>query len=223
VRDLVEIRNPMSFIFDACGNASTAQGRYVWPALAEFKLYNYTQVYCDDMYDVAIDAGGARGWGPNIYNTTSSSYVNGAVMMNQNNPSGLNRTGVVGGQNASDPSGYSPILKMANTIQATWVTQATTPPALTTYTFTDNIWDASAGGTNQNRTTLGAQAAGITAAMARDVANTFRGRYSALSGVSVGANDRETELNVLDFILYDWQNRNWHERLQREFRAPAGR
>jgi hypothetical protein len=220
VRDFIDIRNPMSLIHDASGNADVSQGNWAWPAVSTFKLYNHTQVYCDDMYDVAIDGGGARGWGPTVYCTSATSYVNGSILLNQNNPSGSNRVGVVGGANGRGLTNY---LAMANMIQATWVTQGTSNPTLTTYTQTNNIWDAAAGGTNLNRTTLAGQAAGITAAMARDIANTFRGRYSALSGVSVGADDRATELNVLDFILYDWQNRNWHERLQREFRAPAGR
>jgi hypothetical protein len=213
----------MSLIHDAAGNATTAQGRYAWPALATFKLYNHTQFSADDMYYLPADGSGNRGDGPSIFNSSSSSYVNGSVLLNQAGTVSGNQKGIRGGQNADDPSGFSPVLKMNNTIQAVWVTQDTSAPALTTYTFNHNIWDAAAGGTNLNRTTLAGQAAGITAALSRDIANTFRGRWSALSGVSVGGSDYDTELNVMDFILYDWQNRNWHERLQREFRAPAGR
>lgn len=213
LKDLVEVRCPMGFIWAAYGNAAAA-----WPAGSILTCDNHLMIGSADITDLEVSE--RRGWGPYMIGCVTGSRYSGGILLNQDNPSSSNRRALTC---TSDPgNNIATVLDMRNCILGGWGAQDQSAGTNVTKSFSHNIWDDSATGTNKNRTALGAQAAGITAAMARNVHTTFRQAYSELSGVTVDGDPLVTERNVMDYLV-SHPEINWHKRFREHFAGPMGR
>jgi hypothetical protein len=218
--NVMEFMCPMGSIFDPNGNTSFATND-AFPSGTTIKWRNHLQF---DTEDAGVTPNSVpRSEGPTFYTTIAGSYYeSGLMMVNTNNTSGLNQVGL----SLDDHTrGIATTMQFRNVRLLNWSGNDISAKTNTTRVDAYNIWGNPASGTNQNQTTLAD--ANIAAALTRNIHQTFRTRYSELSGVTVvntnttRADQIATCTNVFDFVASNWGPR-WIHRLGREFRNPMG-
>jgi hypothetical protein len=218
--NVMEFLCPMGSIFDPNGNAS-APANAAFPTGSKIVWRNHLQF---DTEDAGVPPNNVpRSMGPTFYTSSVGSYYeSGLMMVNTNNTSGLNQVGLSLDDHART---IATTMQFRNTRLLNWAGNDTSAKANTTRVDDYNIWGNPASGTNQNQTTLAD--ANIAAALTRNIYQTFRTRYSELSGVTVvnanttRADQIATCTNVFDYMASNWGPR-WIHRLGREFRNPMG-
>lgn len=197
IQNHVSVRSPTPWIYSSCGDTNTT----TYPAGALFRCTHHLAYNSDDMN---YSSGENRGDGPSITLTSAGSYYKHGILLNNDSPSGLGRTGLT----VADTGGFVGFPSTTMLIDSnTWINwnyqnTSATPDAYTTLTYTNNIWDNASSGSNTQISTLpaGTQAK-ITAAQALNFHTTLRTAFPTyFSGVSVGANDAATERNMMEFM-----------------------
>lgn len=216
IENKVHIRDPIGCLFGSNGNSLT---RGEWPTGAEVKIMNDLQVHNDD---IAPDA--PRGYATLFSEVSSDSGIsNGLLVHGADNPNSVNRLAYDGWANGSSISSY---FREEHCMTVDWAVHDPAAATNTTKVYRHNISeDASAlPGTKNVRwsdTSAGVQAK-FDAVEALTAHTTFRIATPQLSGVVVGANDRETENNMCNVMLRDMAT-PYVMLLQHHFRQPLGR
>lgn len=199
IQNMVTIRSPMSWIYAATtsNHANTS-----FAASSLFRSENHLAVHSDD---VSVLAGEEtpRGSGPSIYHAAPGSYYKNGLLLNQDNPTTVNRLGVTCSGNGLP---YTTQLLIDGCVFGDWVQDtAASPDAYTTITFTNNVWGNATAGSNTLVTAMDAGfQARLTAAKALNVHTSLRTAFPAyLGSVAVGGSNLATEFNVVEYMAYN--------------------
>jgi hypothetical protein len=162
-----------------------------------------------------------RGQGPTIYRATAGSYYRYGILLRNSSPGTTNNRAIDGNDNNSPNNGgvVPSVLTCERSVFAQWPGVVQTVVANTTKTFTANVWTDATSGSN---TQLSALAAGdlktlIDTALTKNIHTTFRQEMGI--SVTVDADNKVTEDNVLRYIGYNPDARLWNDLIRGHFGA----